>query len=117
MNNEANGRDCVKHGCLKRSCPECARDEEIAELRTRLSAAEAALAEARETNTRLNRRCQEAEAALPDWREIQTKGFKGGTFGRALLVAALAKAQRDNDEMRAALWQARAALRNSITMT
>ena len=26
-------RDCVKHGKLKRSCPDCATEEEILELR------------------------------------------------------------------------------------
>lgn len=62
----------------------------------------------RETNRRLNRRCQEAEAALPDWKEIlkcanQGGGLRGGSLGRRLLAWGLTRAQEENDRLKARL--------------
>ena len=72
-----------------------------------------ALDQARATNTRLSRRCQEAEAALPEWHEIQTSGFKSGRFYGALLVKALADARADRARDREAMEAARYAMANT----
>ncbi len=61
------------------------------------------LATARETNKRLNARCQLAESALPEWRQIEVSKFVGGSLGRAFLAHAVGEAQRQNAEALAEL--------------
>ena len=62
-----------------------------------LEAAENALAEARETNSRLNRRCQLAESAANE--KIQHYS-NAGSLGRALANYAAAMYKRERDEAR-----------------
>lgn len=65
------------------------------------------LAEARETNQRLNRRLQAAERALPDYARIialppngDGVRFVSGSFGRALLAWHAAQLSADRDRLR-----------------
>jgi hypothetical protein len=66
---------------------------EIERIRKRLAAAEAERDAARETNRRLNARCQAAESAIPSYRKMVALPpdgdgirFVRGSFGRALLA-------------------------------
>ena len=72
----------------------------------------------RETNTRLNRRCQAADAAVADAKRCvdeicrnQTKTgtpWCGGNFGRALLACANERLETENTELRQQLERATA---------
>jgi hypothetical protein len=80
------------------------------------TALRAELATARETNGRLNRRCQELEAAAADWKRIlalpeseERVRFVQGSLGRALLACAAADyraeletAREERDRLRTA---------------
>ena len=73
----------------------------------RAEKAEAELVQARETNKRLNRRCQDAEAALPDYQKITALPpdgdgvrFVDGSLGRALAVTGWNKAEAERDALR-----------------
>jgi hypothetical protein len=76
--------------------------------------AEAALRAARETNARLNRRCQEAEAALGDLRRLETTTFRGSSIGRALLAYGLKREREEADALRARLAAAEGLLRRLL---
>lgn len=54
---------------------------------------EAEVERLRESQQKAHDRAQLAESALPDWTEINSHGFKGGTFGRALLAYGLTEAK------------------------
>jgi hypothetical protein len=65
------------------------------------------LAELRETNRRLNARCQQAESALPDYRKIiavppdgDGVRFVSGSLGRALAVSMCAKLEDEVASLR-----------------
>lgn len=56
----------------------------------------------KETNRRLNRRCQEAESAMMEWKEISdlTKEQRTGRFCPALMRYALTKAGLENERLK-----------------
>lgn len=65
----------------------------------------------RETNQRLNRRCQLAESALAE--KIEKAKRSGGSFGRSMANAAAAMFERQRDEAREALRDLCAAYRTA----
>jgi hypothetical protein len=70
------------------------------DLQARLDAALAENKRLRETNNRLNRRCQTYERGLAEKIE---KGRTEGSLGRALANAAATKTEAENERLRAAL--------------
>lgn len=71
----------------------------IADLQARLDAALAENERLKETNARLNRRCQCYERGLAE----KVKNSRGRSIGRALAVAAFWKSEAENERLRAAL--------------
>jgi hypothetical protein len=61
------------------------------------------LAEAKETISRLNRRCQRAEGGVAQFKRQwqEAGGPRGGSFGRALLAAECARVQANGERLKA----------------
>jgi hypothetical protein len=69
----------------------------IADLQARLDAALAENERLKETNARLNRRCQCYERGLAE----KVKNSRGRSIGRAVAVAAFLKSEAENERLRA----------------
>jgi hypothetical protein len=87
--------------------------EERDALRAELAAARQEAERLRETNRRLNRRCQEATAAAPAWQEIAATKRANRSIGKGLLSYGLHLAKEENDALRARLDRAEALLREA----
>jgi hypothetical protein len=80
-------------------------ERQLAAVLPKLHDALSELAEAKETISRLNRRCQRAEGGVAQFKRQwdEAGGPRGGSFGRALQAAECARLKADGERLTAAI--------------